>query len=131
MSNEAPYQVNFKTPKGALINIRAWSELELDQGLDAILSRVNVINDVELSIEAVCNLQQGGIKVTETVVSNPAPSVNPAPAVAGAPVASSTPVCDHGQPMRYVPAGISKAGKPFKGFYACSMPREQQCAAKA
>lgn len=37
-------------------------------------------------------------------------------------------ICDHGQPMRLVPAGISKAtNKPYKAFYACAQPRGQQC----
>jgi hypothetical protein len=33
--------------------------------------------------------------------------------------------------MRFVPAGISKAGKPYKSFYACAQPRESACNAKA
>ena len=41
------------------------------------------------------------------------------------------PLCDHGQPMKLVPAGISKAsGKPYAAFYACGQPRGQQCAKK-
>ena len=134
MSNEAPYQANFKTPKGSLLNIRAWSEAELDQALDALLTRVHVINDVELAIDAVCNLQQGGIKVTQTTVANtPAPAA-PAPAPMQGYTPASTgaaPSCEHGEPMRYVPAGISKAGKPYKGFYACARPRTEACNSKA
>lgn len=132
-SSEAPYQANFKTPKGSLLNIRAWSEAELDQALDALLTRVNVINDVELAIDAVCNLQQGGIKVTQTTVTNTPPAA-PAPMQGYTPPAvtpANAPTCEHGEAMRYVPAGISKAGKPYKGFYACARPRTEACNSKA
>lgn len=40
-------------------------------------------------------------------------------------------LCEHGQPMRLVPAGVSKAtGKPYGAFYACAQPRGQQCQAR-
>lgn len=135
MSNEAPYQANFKTPKGSLLNIRAWSEAELDQALDALLSRVALINDVELAIDAVCNLQQGGLKVVDTKLgapaAAPAPAFTPTQGYTPAPATGSAPNCEHGEPMRYVPAGISKAGKPYKGFYACARQRAEACNAKA
>lgn len=134
MSNEAPYQANFKTPKGSLLNIRAWSEPELDQALDAILQRVSVINDVELAIDAVCAIQSGGLKVQAVgTQSTPMPSSAPVPATGYTPPAptGAAPLCEHGEPMRFVPAGISKAGKPYKGFYACARQRAEACAAKA
>ena len=39
------------------------------------------------------------------------------------------PICDHGQPMKLVPAGISKkTGAPYKAFYVCAAPQKaQQC----
>lgn len=130
MSNEAPFQLNFKTPKGALINIRAWSAPELDQQLDDLLQRINVVNDVELSIEAICAVNTGGLKVA-SVSGLPQPE-RPVGATSAPTVATpgQAPNCDHGIPMRYVPAGISKAGKPYKGFYACANPRETACQAK-
>lgn len=140
MSNEAPYQANFKTPKGSLLNIRAWSEMELDQALDALLQRVAVINDVELAIDAVCAVNGGGLKVQAVGTQNfPNPDAPAAPApVAPTPLAGytppapagSAPLCEHGEPMRFVPAGISKAGKPYKGFYACARQRAEACNAK-
>lgn len=41
----------------------------------------------------------------------------------------AAPMCDHGQPMKLVPAGVSKkTGKPFKAFYCCANPdRDSQC----
>ncbi|GAA3136954.1 hypothetical protein GCM10010466_29710 [Planomonospora alba] len=41
------------------------------------------------------------------------------PAPAGPPTAPAAPVCNHG-PMRYVPAGTSKAGKPYPAFWGCT-----------
>lgn len=68
-------------------------------------------------------------------VAAPSPWGTPAPAPAPAPVqaapapAANAPMCDHGQPMKLVPAGVSKkTGKPYPGFYACNNPsRDSQC----
>ena len=49
------------------------------------------------------------------------------PAQQAAP-AGNAPACDHGQPMKLIPAGVSKStGNPFRAFYACAAPREVQC----
>lgn len=95
------------------------------------------------------NAQQVAAAVPAQVVPTPAPA---APAVPssdwgswqqpaaqpqaadpwGAPAVQETPpVCDHGQPMRKVPAGISKkTGAPYRGFWACAGPIDQQCKKK-
>lgn len=95
----------------------------------------NLSGDLELSqlAQAVTN--------AAPLVTNPAPSAvqaapvqqAPAPTVAAIPVADSAGqhMCDHQMPMRFVPPGISKTtNKPYAGFWACSMPRGQQCAKK-
>jgi hypothetical protein len=139
MSNEAPFQMNFKTPKGALVNIRAWSEAELDQYLDSLLQRIHLVNDVELAIEAICTVNGNGLKVT-SVSGLPTPdravgaTHAPAPSNASAgwtpPPTGAAPNCEHGEPMRLVPAGVSKAGKPYKAFFACARQRAEACNAK-
>jgi hypothetical protein len=137
MSNEAPFQMNFKTPKGALINVRAWSEAELDQYLDSLLQRINLVNDVELAIEAICTINGGGVKVASVsglpqperpqgATSAPTSAMGWSPAQTG-----PAPVCEHGEPMRLVPAGVSKAGKPYKAFFACARQRAEACNSKA
>lgn len=86
------------------------------------------------------NLLAAATTAAPLVAHAPAPVAVPAPSV---PVASdnpwtpaSTPAqvapvpnCDHGQPMKLVPPGISKkTGKPYPGFYACANPdRNSQC----
>ncbi len=145
MSNEAPYQVNLKTPKGSLLNLRAWDEQQLDTILDGLEVRMQRILQLEDTIDelhklssnpaaqAIQTLQNAGL------VSTPPVSVAPAQpignqwgagtqgAAAQAPAPAGSPVCDHGLPMRFVAAGISKAGKPYKAFYACPNARESAC----
>ena len=70
-------------------------------------------------------------------VDNPWTPTQAAPAAApwgaAAPVAPEpagpAPMCDHGQAMKLVPAGISKkTGQPYKAFYVCAAPQKaQQC----
>jgi len=130
MSNEAPFQINLKTPGGTLLNVRAWSEAELDQYIDSLTTRITNIVALEQTVTALGALSNAGLNPQPvaqqqhyaTQVSTPAPSV---PVGMG-----GTPNCDHGTPMRMVPAGISKAGKPYKSFFACAQPRESACNAK-
>lgn len=138
MSNEAPFQINLKTPGGTLLNLRAWTEQELDIYIDALQLRIpdiqaleQVVNSGGATNAAVANLQAAGLN-PQPVAPTPPPAHNYAPTPpAPAPAAGASPNCDHGMPMRFVPAGISKAGKPYKSFYACAQPRESACNAKA
>jgi hypothetical protein len=137
-SNEAPFQINLKTPGGTLLNLRAWTEQELDIYIDALQLRIPDIQALEQVVNAggaanaaVANLQAAGLN-PQPVAAPAAPAHNYAPTPpAPAPAAGASPNCDHGMPMRFVPAGISKAGKPYKSFYACAQPRESACNAKA
>jgi hypothetical protein len=127
---EPLYQINVKTPRGSLLNIRASSDMELDQALDGLSVRINAIADLEQSIEAICALADAGLKPTVISTQPSAPvAVAPITAAPVAPAAGGV-GCDCGIPMRLVPAGISKAGKPYKAFYACAKPREQACQKK-
>jgi hypothetical protein len=126
---EPLYQINVKTPKGSLLNIRAASEAELDQALDGLTTRIAAIADLESTIDAVCAVANAGLKpevVSHTAVAAVAPSY---PAPAGYKPAGVVPDCAcGGGPMRLVPAGIAKAtGRPYKGFYACPKPQGQAC----
>lgn len=64
----------------------------------------------------------------------PAPAADPwasTPVAPPAPAAvpQEAPLCDHGQPRKFVPAGISKkTNQPYSAFWACNHPdRNQQC----
>jgi hypothetical protein len=130
MMNEAPFQLNIKTPGGTLINLRATTSFELDEQISAIIQRSTDIADLEQHLGLVGTLSNAGLK-PQPVAAPAAPAHNYAPAAPAAPqMAGSSPSCDHGLVMRLVPAGISKAGKPYTAFYACPNPRETACAAK-
>lgn len=117
-------QLNWKTDKGSLINGYAKSEDELQLIIDIIARNKEGILSIEDDLkghapatvgEAISNLNAGGIKVTPV-------------ATAGAPSPSGAPMCEHGQPCKLVPAGISnKTGNPYKAFYACANPQATAC----
>jgi hypothetical protein len=70
------------------------------------------------------NTQQIAQAFNATVITPPADAWGTPPP----PAAASGLICKHGEPARHVPAGISKTTqKPYKAFYACSRPKEQQC----
>jgi hypothetical protein len=126
---ESLYQVNVKTPKGTLLNIRATSDAELDAALDGLTLRISAIADLESSIDAICAINNAGLKpevVDHSAVAAVAPSY---PAPAGYKPAGQVPDCTcGGGPMRHVPAGIAKStGRPYKAFYACPKPQGQAC----
>ena len=125
---EPLYQINVKTPKGSLLNIRAASEAELDQALDGLTLRIAAVADLESTIDAVCAVSNAGLKpeiINHTAVAAVAPSY----AATGYKPAGVVPDCTcGGGAMRLVPAGIAKAtGRPYKGFYACPKPQGQAC----
>jgi len=139
MSNEAPYQVNLKTPKGSLLNLRAWDEQQLDTILDGLEVRMQRILQLEETVEELHKLSSNpaaqAIQTLQNAGLNPVP-VKPVEPIGNqwgagtqgaAAQAPASPVCDHGLPMRFVAAGISKAGKPYKAFYACPNARESAC----
>lgn len=127
------YQANFKSPGGTLFNIYAQNGAEFSELLDASEDFIAKIAAVEGSLTA-ASIAARGVGAAPAAQQPPA-----APAQQGyqsaPPAQSAAPVgehlCDHGQPMRLVPAGIAKAtGKPYKAFYACSQPRGQQCTSR-
>jgi hypothetical protein len=85
------------------------------------------------------NLLAAAHTAAPLVAHAPAPvSAPPAPVAddpwaptpsAAPPQVAPVPNCDHGQPMKLVPPGVSKkTGKPYPGFYACANPdRNSQC----
>lgn len=139
MSNieNTPIQINWKTKKdGMLINLRASSGAELDLLIDELSQRLAALVDLEATTESmarsagVTNTIQDafpGSQVISTVNQGAVARPAPTPTVAG-----QAPECAcGGGPMRFVAAGISKAGKPYRAFYACPKPQGQACSHKA
>lgn len=111
-----------------------WAEMA-DNGQD-------IIESVQLAVGVANAASMMGS--APSAAPGAAPADNPwAPQQAAAPAADPwgaaapatpepsgpAPMCDHGQPMKLVPAGISKkTGQPYKAFYVCAAPQKaQQC----
>ena len=113
------YQANFKTPAGTLLNIYAENGGDFADQLDAFPEFLAKIVAIESQIVPASTVAQH--------VPVAAPAQQPQQPVAPAP-AGDEHACNCGLPMRFVPAGVSKAsGKPYRAFYACAQPRGQQC----
>lgn len=148
MSQDSPIQINFKSKKdGMLINLRASNAEELDTLIDAVTQRLAALIDLErttehMAVSSVATIQKAfpGAEVVEVSTNdwNTAPAAAPAPqALPPAPAGYTPPqfqpgakLCEHGEPMKLVPAGVSKAGKPYKAFYSCARPMDQRCNAR-
>lgn len=49
-------------------------------------------------------------------------------AALGGTIDTPSPVCKHGEPAKFVAAGVSKTtGKPYRAFYACARSKVDQC----
>jgi hypothetical protein len=137
-------QTSFKTPGGALINVRAERFDELAIGLESLATLVPAILSVEQLLVA------GGNVAAQMPLAQPAQQNSaqyqpqqqapqqqfgqaPAPQFAQVPQASAmppgqAPLCLHNQPAKWVPPGISKkTGSPYKGFFACNAGRDSDC----
>lgn len=118
------YQANFKIGSD-LHNVYA------DNGAD-FLEQLDFFHAEALpKIIAITQAISGATHVAAAIPVAPAPQQNvaaPPPVAPPAGDGAATHLCDHGEPMRLIPAGISKAtGKPYKAFYACAQPRGMQC----
>lgn len=130
-------QASFKTPAGALINVRGRDYAGLKTNLEAIQALTPLILEAE----------KGFTGLGTAMAGLGASPVAPAPQQgAGGPgnggygqwsapqqgqgqaPAGPAPTCDHGMPAKYVKGGISsKTGRPYPAFWACAMPRGQEC----
>lgn len=134
-----------------LINLRAANGAELDALIDAVTERLAALVDLErtaehMAVSSVATIQKAfpGAEVVEVSTNAPAPTSAPDwnNFASAAPVAQTPPpvpagyqpppakLCEHGEPMKLVPAGVSKAGKPYKAFYSCARPMDSRCNAR-
>ena len=115
------YQANFKTPAGTLLNIYALDGGDFSDQLDAFVEFVPKIVAIESVLVPASTVAQSAPLAP--------PAQQPAQPAPTAPSGDSTGhVCDHGEAMKLIPAGVSRAsGKPYRAFYACARPRGEQC----
>lgn len=116
---DTAYQANFKTPSGALLNVYASNGAEFNELLDAFEGFIPKIAAIESLLTGAGNVARAAAVAPPT--QQTAPPAAPSPA-------GDAPLCEHGEPAKVIPAGVSKAsGKPYRSFAACARPREQQC----
>lgn len=88
-------------------------------------------NNYDQILEHVTALQAAGNAASlVNTASAPLPQAAP-PQPNAVPTSSSYgdgPACKHGEPAKYIAAGVSKkTGQPYRAFYACGRPQGQQC----
>lgn len=141
-------QVSLKTPAGTLINVRGLSAWDIAAGLESIRGMVHEITGLEREFSAGAALAPLVDPARNQYAPQPsAPPQQPQqqqwgqppqqqwpgqsggwggqPQAGGQP--QNAPVCKHGMAAKHVPGGIAKSGRPYRAFWACAMPREQQC----
>lgn len=145
MSTESAFSANVRLPiagHDVQVTVRGDSASEFQLHWAELAEGMqHLIESVQLAVGA---SNAGALLATApSAAPGAAPADNPwtptqaAPAAdpwgAAAPAAPEptgpAPMCDHGQPMKLVPAGISKkTGQPYKAFYVCAAPQKaQQC----
>ncbi len=88
MSNEAPYQVNLKTPKGSLLNLRAWDEQQLDTILDGLEVRMQRILQLEETIDELHKLSSNPAAQAIQTLQNA--GLNPVPVAPAQPIGNQS-----------------------------------------
>lgn len=135
MSDNGDYKVQASFRDGQdMFNLRADSIVELNQQIVEFHDIIGAIKSAQETLRAA--------GVVSAAMSAPSPAAPPpaaaAPVLAQPAVSapSAAPLCQHGEPAKLVPPGVSKsgprAGQPYPGFYACARPnRAEQCQFKA
>ena len=136
MADGFVFQVNLKEKSGGLLNVRGDSAFELRNNVEQLFGE-GAADDILGAYytnprpkEAPTTHDVAAAFNAEVVATEQAPaplaSVPDAPPVSTAPVVASDsaefascPVC-HTPKSRFVQGGVSKAGKPYPGFYACN-----------
>lgn len=130
MSEDFKLQANFKFGeqyKETLLNVRADSAEEFAALVDFAVQSADAIVGAAVAFGAAYEvLKPQDNPPPPQSWSSQGSRQSQQPAQTAAP-AGPPPTCAHG-PMRYVPAGRSKAtNKPYKAFWSCTGPRESQC----
>jgi hypothetical protein len=126
-STEAPFSFTTKI-NGDLFTVRGVDAADFARNLEWATDKIAEI------VTRVGTIQAAGhaTPAVNTQAPAPAPAATPsqwnAPSPPPTAPAGDAPLCEHGIPAKLIPAGISKkTGKPYRAFYACSMPQGSQC----
>lgn len=123
--NSAPWllQVSLKSNGQSLINVRGMTKDQVENGLLDIIELADKIAEAETAVGAVQMVKAAmpGTTVQQATAPQAPPAVQPQTQP------PATPTCDCGLPAKYVQGGVSRAGRPYKPFWACPKPQGQQC----
>lgn len=130
------FQCNIKIGQGHdadLHNIYASNGQEALELLDFFSEHIlPKLISLRQQVQAVATVAQA-VPLAPPVQQSPQapPQAVAVPAYQPAQTTAPAHLCEHQQPMRLVPAGVSKTtGKPYGAFYTCAQPRGQQCQAR-
>lgn len=133
--NDGTWKVQASLKDGQdMYNFRGDSVFEVSQALTDFHDIIELIHSTRQLLNAAGTVS--AVMAAPVAAAPAAAPVQPAPVPAAAPAAAPAgPVCEHGEPAKYVAAGVSKsgprAGQPYPAFYACARPRDTQCRFRA
>lgn len=120
-------QINFKTQRGALINIRGFNPFDLAANLEAVRGMADQILEAEAELFGQSNVQAIPPALHALGAQPVAPSFGQPQQQNWQPQQQGAPMCQHGEPAKYVQGGMSRTGRPYKAFWACARDRANQC----
>jgi hypothetical protein len=128
MADTGYFQVSGKLPNGliAVINAEDWAAFNVKL-IDA-LGPEAADQVVEQFAKALVGDPASAARTTHVPASAvPLTPVEVAANLGASIVSEDTVVCKHGEPAKFVAAGVSKkTGKPYRAFYACAR-RSDEC----
>lgn len=137
MSDKRKFQISIKFSSGydsPMLNVEGDTAEEFAANVEFAASSVEAIVNAATLFQAAYNVKkpqeappaQPAQQQRSTWSNSGSQSSQQAPAANTQPD-GPPPACRHGE-MRWRPPGVSqRTKKPYKGFWACSGPREEQC----
>lgn len=143
MSENWNWQVSYRTPAGAMINIRTERADEMELALQSFHAMAPQILAAEQALTAGGHVAAGlplAPPAQQQAAQQPYPQQAPQPQPQQqqypqqAPPQQAPqqqqyqqpPLCSHNLPAKWIAPGVSRSsGKPYAGFWACSLPKEQ------
>lgn len=126
MSDPGFFQISNKNDADGtivVVNAPTWSEF-VTKLIDALGPEA-----ADQIVEKFALTLLGKVQARTTHVPAQAPmTVSEVANALGATIDAPPVVCKHGEPAKFVSAGVSKTtGKPYRAFYACARSKADQC----
>lgn len=127
MAEDYPYALDLELVddqgrKTGLFHVRAASAADFLGELREIDSDFGLTLGSAIQAVRGYSILKSSLGATPVAQGAPARRQSPPPPSSDASWDDAPPTCAHG-PMRYIPAGTSRTGRPYKAFYACTADR--------